>query len=377
MNSNRAKSDFSKNQLEILKLLYKKDYLQKDLQQKLNTSGSNLHYHLSRLEGFKLIQKETLYKVGSAKINKISLNPSSRERVQKLLGLRKKNSNLPKISTILKKDYKNSGKKLEKPKSNYFKISLIIFAISLTGIIVSGTLLYQNSLKSIDSNSEIVELNAEADIFTQNTKNSNISVYDGTGGTPFLRIGVYSFTYDTGGYSSEIYMRFNLSKIEELSSMILQLTYWEGYPMETDMNYDINVSLVSNDWIEENTVWTEKPEYLGAYTLASLDNPNLESEIFLDLTQLIEGITNPLVSIHLCPDDLFRIRFPSPFYSSESYGITPKLILEYSTTLPPIMLNNENIIMISLLVVFGILAVVTLYQTIRIRKSPIKRIQKL
>ena len=122
--------------------------------------------------------------------------------------------------------------------------------------------------------------------------------------------------------------------------MILQFTYWEGYPIETDMYYDINASLVSNDWVEEDTVWTERPEYLGTSTLTSLDNPNLESEIYLDLTHLIEGITNPLISIHLCPDDLFRIRFPSPFYSSESNGITPCLILEYSTILPPIKLKD-------------------------------------
>ena len=37
-----------------------------------------------------------------------------------------------------------------------------------------------------------------------------------------------------------------------------------------------------------------------------------------------------MITIHLCPSNLSRIRFPAPFYSSESYGITPKLILEYS-----------------------------------------------
>jgi len=145
------------------------------------------------------------------------------------------------------------------------------------------------------------------------------------------------------------------------------------------MYYDVNASLVSNDWVEEDTVWTERPEYLGTSTLVSLHNPDFESEIYLDLTQLIEGITNLLVSIRLFPNDLSRIRFPAPFYSSESHGITPKLIFEYSTTLPSIMLNIENIILISLLVVFGIMALVTLYQICKtiIRKIPIVRKQKL
>ncbi|KKM98448.1 hypothetical protein LCGC14_1157800 [marine sediment metagenome] len=367
MGSNHAKSHFSKNQLKILKLLYKKDYLQKELQEALNTTGSNLHYHLSRLEELKLIQKETLYKIGSAKINKISLNQSSREYIQRQLGFRKRSPQPTSNSKILKKDNKHPTRRLEKPKINHLKIYLIIFIISLSGIIVSSSFLYQNSLVSRNSNPEIVELTVNADIFTQHTKTSNISVYDGTGGTPFLRIGVYAFTYDMGGYSSEIYVRFNLSKIERLSSMILQFTYWEGYPVETDMNYYVNASLVNNDWVEEDTVWTEKPEHLGISTLVSLQNPDFETEIYLDLTHLIEGITNPLVSIHLIPDDLFRIRFPSPFYSKESYGVTPKLILEYSTTLPPNMVNIENIILISLLVVFGIMALFALYQICKTR----------
>ena len=376
MGSNHAKSYFSKNQLKILKLLYKKDYLQKELQEALNTTGSNLHYHLSRLEELKLIQKETLYKIGSAKINKISLNQSSREYIQRQLGFRKRSPQPTSNSKILKKDNKHPTRRLEKPKINHLKIYLIIFIISLSGIIVSSSFLYQNSLVSRNSNPEIVELTVNADIFTQHTKTSNISVYDGTGGTPFLRIGVYAFTYDMGGYSSEIYVRFNLSKIERLSSMILQFTYWEGYPVETDMNYYVNASLVNNDWIEEDTVWTEKPEHLGISTLVSLQNPDFETEIYLDLTHLIEGITDPLVSIHLIPDDLFRIRFPSPFYSKESYGVTPKLILEYSTTFPPNMVNIENIILISLLVVFGIMALFALYQICKTRIWKIPEVRK-
>jgi len=174
-----------------------------------------------------------------------------------------------------------------------------------------------------------VELTADADVFTQKTKFSNFAVYDGSGATPFLRLGIYEFTYDSGGYISEIYVRFNLPQIEPIDSMVLQLTYYAGYPTEADDNYEVIASLVSNDWVEGNTVWTERPEYLGTSTLVYLHNPSLESEIYIDITDLAEGITESLITIHLCPSDLSRIRFPAPLYSSESYGITPKLILEY------------------------------------------------
>jgi len=106
MSSNPIKRDFSKNQIKILRLLFEKDYLQNELQEALNTSAPNLHYHLSRLEKHNLIQKETLHKVGSAKINKISLNPSAREYIRKLLGYKNKNftrNNASNIPNLLKK----------------------------------------------------------------------------------------------------------------------------------------------------------------------------------------------------------------------------------------------------------------------------------
>ncbi|MHA1235595.1 MAG: DNRLRE domain-containing protein, partial [Promethearchaeota archaeon] len=176
--------------------------------------------------------------------------------------------------------------------------------------------------------SGIVELLAEADIFTQKTISSNINVYDYSGPIPFLRLGLYEFTYDLGGYISEIYMRFNLPTIENIGSMVLQLSYWDGYPIEADEDYEVNASLVSNNWVETTTTWTERPEYLGPSTLIYLNNPGLESEILIDLTSLVEGLSDTTITIHLCPNNLSRIRFPAPFKSTESHGITPKLILE-------------------------------------------------
>jgi len=389
MNSNPIKRDFSKNQIKILRLLFEKEYLQNELQEALKTTAPNLHYHLSRLEGYNLIIKKTLHEVGSAKINRISLNPSAREYIRKSLGYKNKKSTRNNASKIPNSSNKPPRRVLKKNKNNYYQISIIVFLLCLTGIIVSSTLLFSTPLKIDDENSDFqeltanadiftqvsqsktleltanadiftqtsktnnvdltanadiftqtsktnnVELTADADVFTQKTKTSDINVYDGSGATPFLRLGLYEFTYDSGGYLSEIYVRFNLPKIEKISSMMLQLTYWEGYPIEADDYYDVNVSLVSNDWVEGNTVWTERPEYLGTSSVIYLHNPGLESEVYLNITNLVEGITENMITVHLCPNNLSRIRFPAPFYSSESYEITPKLILEYEEPVDP------------------------------------------
>ena len=86
--------DFSEKQIQILNLLFEKEYQQKELQEKLDTSAPNLHYHLNRLEELDLIRKKTLYKVGNVKINSISLNPAARQQVRKILGKVVKNYTL-------------------------------------------------------------------------------------------------------------------------------------------------------------------------------------------------------------------------------------------------------------------------------------------
>jgi hypothetical protein len=207
---------------------------------------------------------------------------------------------------------------------------------------------------------------------------SQINVYDGSGATPFLRLGMWNDTYDRGGYLSEIYVRFNLPKIENISSMVLQLTYYEGYPIEADNHYDVNASLVSNNWVEENTIWTEKPEHLGTSTIVYLHNPNLENEVYLDLTNLVEGITDTMVTIRLCPNNLSRIRFPAPFKSSESSGMTPRLILEYTPPSQTIVPDTAHIILIILLVVFGSLTTIALAGIIhKTRKQKVREIPLL
>jgi len=59
--------DFSKRQIQLLTLLFEHEYQQKDLQESLETSAPNLHYHLNRLEEINLVRKKTLYEVGNVK----------------------------------------------------------------------------------------------------------------------------------------------------------------------------------------------------------------------------------------------------------------------------------------------------------------------
>ena len=361
MTFNPVKRNFSKNQIKILKLLLDKDYLQNELQHALNTTASNLHYHLSRLEDYELVRKETIQEIGSAKINKISLNPSAHEYVRKILGYKNKKTLRNNGSAPIESSYKTTHGKLKKFKNNYYPLSIVIFLLCLIGIIVTGMFLFIPEINNPETSeltadadiftqvsqidninltadadiftqvSQIdkINLTADADIYTQKTNSSDINVYDGSGATPFLRLGLYEFTYDSGGYLSEIYVRFNLPKIENITSMLLQLTYWSGYPVEADDYYDVNASLVSNTWAEEDTTWTETPEYLNTSTLVYLHNPGLESQVYLNITNLVEGLTETMITIRLCPNNLSRIRYPAPFESSESYGVTPKLILKY------------------------------------------------
>ena len=78
--------DFSERQIQILNLLFEREYQQKDLQEAVETSAPNLHYHLNKLEELNLVRKETLYEVGNVKINSISLNPASRQQIRQIIG---------------------------------------------------------------------------------------------------------------------------------------------------------------------------------------------------------------------------------------------------------------------------------------------------
>ncbi|MGQ4876400.1 MAG: hypothetical protein ACP6IY_20240 [Promethearchaeia archaeon] len=116
----------SKTQKEILKLLFEKDYLQKELKKKINTSSSNLFYHVNKLENYGLINKETLNKIGNAKNILISLNPSSRQLVREILGYEVKNYTLITGFGVLKEGYKIPEKVFKLLKEKNYPISRIV-----------------------------------------------------------------------------------------------------------------------------------------------------------------------------------------------------------------------------------------------------------
>jgi len=119
-------NDFSKIQIQILNLLFEKEYLQNELQKALKTTAPNLHYHLTRLEEFKLIIKETLHQIGNARINRIYLNPFARQYVRKILGFEVKDYTLITGFGILGTGFRLPDLVLKILKENYYPISRIV-----------------------------------------------------------------------------------------------------------------------------------------------------------------------------------------------------------------------------------------------------------
>ncbi|KKL87423.1 hypothetical protein LCGC14_1934860 [marine sediment metagenome] len=118
--------DFSENQIKILNFLFEREYLQNELQRALETTAPNLHYHLNKLIEYNLILKETQQQMGNAKINKISLNPSSRQLIRKILGLKVKDYTLITGFGILGSGYKLPDLVLKILKENFYPISRIV-----------------------------------------------------------------------------------------------------------------------------------------------------------------------------------------------------------------------------------------------------------
>lgn len=122
---NLTNDDFSSNQIQILKLLFEKEYMQNELQKILNTTGANLHYHLKRLEERNLVKKETVQRLGNARTNRISINPSARQLIRKILGYKSINFTLITGFGVLKDGYLLPDR-IFNQLSKYYPISKII-----------------------------------------------------------------------------------------------------------------------------------------------------------------------------------------------------------------------------------------------------------
>jgi len=120
------KNNFSENQIQILKLLFEKDYLQNNLQDALNTTGANLHYHLTRLKGYNLIRKETIQKIGNARVNKVSINPSARQCIRQILGFEVKDYTLVTGFGALKEGYQLPDRVFKILKEKNYPISRVV-----------------------------------------------------------------------------------------------------------------------------------------------------------------------------------------------------------------------------------------------------------
>ena len=64
-----------------------KPYIQKNLQSALEITFPGLLYHLEKLEKMQFIQKNTIQKVGSAKINEISIDPIQLQNIRRVLNM--------------------------------------------------------------------------------------------------------------------------------------------------------------------------------------------------------------------------------------------------------------------------------------------------
>jgi len=116
----------SERQKHILELLSEKEYLQNKLQEALSMTAPNLHYHLTRLEATDLIKKETLYEIGNAKTNRISLNPAARQQVRQIIGLEIKYYTLITGLGALKTGYRVPDLVLKILKKYKFSITRIV-----------------------------------------------------------------------------------------------------------------------------------------------------------------------------------------------------------------------------------------------------------
>ncbi len=143
--------DFSENQIQILKLLFEKEYLQHELQKALNTTGSNLHYHLTRMEKYNLIRKIMVQKIGNARINRISLDPSARQHVRKILGFKVKDYTLITGFGTLGTGYKLPDIIFQILKEKYYPVSRIVCFTSPDALKKRKEHQKQESLIKIDS----------------------------------------------------------------------------------------------------------------------------------------------------------------------------------------------------------------------------------
>ena len=192
--------------------------------------------------------------------------------------------------------------------------------------------------------------NAESFVYATFDENESIisESYEQFGHREFFQLGDYRFNDFHGNfYWTEFhpYLRFILpNKTSEIVSLTLKIWIEDADPnsYSFDVNFKMNISLVSSDWNEFDMNWTHgRPEYLGEYINATIENAGVDDvHREIDLTYFKDFIENNTFSIHIKPyklgdpdyTDFKRIPFKVRISSKEEAKCAkkPYLYIEYN-----------------------------------------------
>lgn len=142
----------SLKQKQIIELLLEKHYLQNELQDILGISASALFYQLNTLEKKNIIEKKTIFQIGNAKKNKISLNPTSLQLIRKIMDIK-----IEKLTLITGYGTLGTGYRLPDIAyklliNNYFKINRVVCFTSNDALKIRNSKIMQEKLIKIDNN---------------------------------------------------------------------------------------------------------------------------------------------------------------------------------------------------------------------------------
>ena len=223
-------------------------------------------------------------------------------------------------------------------------LSIVNNSNSLSSILLTnGDLNDDNetNLKIADiPQNETIEFDAHTDVFTEN--NIGVSPIH-VSNVSYLRLGYWD------NNTREIYIRFNITSIENIASMKLRFIQ-EGNSALQITDYEIKSSLVDNNWLVNATDmwWDSRPAELGYSVVDTMTVGGWAHEpveIIFDITELKDGLSDTLFSIFLEPNNLSQIAnfFYQPASSENANtSIHPKLIVEYGYSHPKIYINGNN-----------------------------------
>ncbi len=223
-------------------------------------------------------------------------------------------------------------------------ICLSVANNSLSGILLTNEDLYDDNetnflkIAYIPQNGTI-EYDALTDVHTEYLiGESPIHVAN----VSYLRLGYWN-------EMREIYIKFNITSIENIKSM--KLRFIQGWNSALDItDYEIKLSLVDNNWTDYATDmwWDSRPAELGYSVVDTMTVGGWEHEpveVNFDITELKDGLNDTLFSIFLEPNNLSQVAnfFYQPASSENTNtSIHPKLIVEYGYSHSKIYINGNN-----------------------------------